>query len=239
MPAARTPEWVRSTPQYAQAKEAREAAEHAAQRAVEVTDEATCARAAEILVQAKGAAKAIDKGRIDAGAPYRASEKAINTEFKELAAPVKGIVERLTEEVGNHEQKVRDEEAAAQRKHEEAVRAQEKAQRDAEAKAKREAEEAAKRNEPPPPPPPPAPPPPPPPPPPPAQRSGAVRHTSGGSVGSRTEWKHEIVDPAMIPAKYHLIDEVQLGKDVRAGARDIPGVRIFAVQNVQARTRKS
>jgi hypothetical protein len=237
MPQARTPEWVRNTSQYAQAKEAREAAEHAAQRATEVTDEASCARAAEILVQAKGAAKAIDKGRLDAGAPYRASTEAINAEFKELAAPVSGIVERLTEEVGNFEQKVRDEEAAAQRKHEEAVRAQEKAQRDAEEKAKREAAEAAKRNEPPPPPPTPAPPPPPPPPPP--QRSSAVRHTSGGSVGSRTEWKHEIVDPALVPAKYKLIDEVQLGKDVRAGAREIPGVRIYPVQNVQARTRKA
>jgi hypothetical protein len=236
MAQARSPEWVRGTPQYAQAREAREAAEHASQRAVEVTDEATCARAAEILVQAKGAAKAIDKSRLDAGNPYRSSVKAIDTEFKELKAPIDGIVERLTEEVGNYEQKIRDEEAAAQRKHEEAVRAQEKAQRDAEAKAKREAEEAAKRNEPAPEPPPPPPAPPPPPPPPP-QRSSAVRHTSGGSVGSRTEWKFEIVDPAMVPNQYKTIDETQIGKDVRAGTREIPGVRIYPVQNVQTRAR--
>lgn len=235
MPAARSPEWVRGTPQYLQAKEAREAAEHAAQRATEVTDEQSCARAAEILVQAKGAAKAIDKSRLDAGSPYRASTKAIDGEFKELAAPILGIVERLTEEVGAYEQKVRDEEAEAQRKHEEAVAEQERQRLAAEAQARKEAEEAAKRNEPPPPPPPPTPPPPPPPPPP--QRTSATRHTSQGSVGSRTEWKFEVIDPAMVPHKYKTIDTVQIGKDVRAGERNIPGVRIYSTQNVQTRTK--
>lgn len=236
MPEARTPEWVRETKQYLQAVETRKAAEHSAQLATEVTDEASCARAAEILVQAKGAAKAIDKSRLDAGSPYRASTRAIDTEFKELASPIDAIVERLTKEVNDYEAKVRDEEAEAQRKYEADLAERKRVEDEAAAKAKREAEEAAKRDEPPPPPPPPPAPAPPPPPPPP-KRSGAVRHTSGGSVGSREEWKFEITDPSLVPDIYKTIDEVQMGKDVRGGKREIPGVRIYPVNNVSTRTR--
>lgn len=234
-PQARSPEWVRQTPQFHQAKEAMEAAQHAAQRATEVTDEASCARAAEILVQAKGAVKAIDKNREAAKAPYLASGRAIDSEFKELQGSLSGIVERLTTEVNTFEDNRRRAEEEAQRQHEREVAAHKKREEDAEAARVKAAKEAEAANQPPPPPPPPAPAPPPPPPPPP--REHATRHTSSGSVSGRTEWKFEVVDPAMVPRKYQKIDEVQLGKDVRAGARKIPGVRIFPVTNTQARSK--
>jgi hypothetical protein len=240
MAQARTPDWVRGKPQYIQAKEAREAAELDGQRAVEVTDEASCARAAEILVRVKGAAKAIDKNRVATGAPYRASTKAIDAQFKELKSPVDAIVERLTEEINNFEAKKRQEEEEAQRKYQAELAAAERKREEEEVKRQADADaaaaEAAKRDEPPPPPPPPPPLPAPVPPPPPPVRTGSVRHTSGGSVSGRIEWKHEVTDPAAVPDKYKPIDEVQIGKDVRAGAREIPGVRIYSVNNLQART---
>jgi chemotaxis protein histidine kinase CheA len=236
---------VKTRPEYLQAKEALEAAMHSSTRATEVTDEASAARASEILVQAKGAKKAIDKNRLKAGDPYRASTKAIDTEFKEMASPIDGVIDRLTEEINAYEEKKREAEAEAVRQHEAQVREHERQQREAEEKARREAEEreraakaAAAANEPPPPPPPPppAPAPPPPPPPPPPRREKVVRHTSSGSVSTRIEWKFEVVDRAMVPKKYHLLDEVQIGKDVRAGEREIPGLRIYSVENTQARS---
>lgn len=236
-PQARTPEWVRETPQFHQAKEAMEAAQYAAQRATEVTDEPSCARAAEILVQAKGAQKAIDKNREAAKAPYLASGRAIDAEFKELMGSLSGIIERLTTEVNTFEDNRRREEEERQRQHEKEVADRERQQREAEEAQRKAAEEAKAANEPPPPPPPPPAPAPPPPPPPP--REQVVRHTSGGSVSGRTEWKHEIFDPAMVPEKYKKIDEVQMGKDVRGGVRNIPGVRIYSVNNVQARAKRS
>lgn len=247
-PQARTPAWVKERKEYLQAREAAEAALHASTRATEVTDEASAARAAEILVQAKGAKKAIDKNRLDCASPYRASIKAIDTEFKELGSPIDGVIDRLTQETNQYEKKKRDEEAEAQRKYQAELRERERLQAEADARAKRQAEEAeraaeaARRaNEPPPPPPPPPPPAPapPPPPPPPPPREKVVRHTSGGSVSTRTEWKFEVVDPAMVPNQYKQIDETQIGKDVRAGTREIPGVRIYSVQNAQARTRSA
>lgn len=235
---ARTPEWVKTTPQFLQAKETMEAAQHAAQRATEVTDEASCARAAEILVTVKGAKKAIDKARLKAGEPYRQSSTAINNTFKELENPLDGPIERLTEEVKAFE-KARHEEEEAQRKaYEKQQEDQRQREVDAKAKADAEASAAAAENRPavaPTPPPPPVEPMLPPPPP----RESTVRHTSSGSLNTRFEKAIEIFDEAMVPRKYRPIDESLILKDAQAGVTDIPGVRIYDDLNLASRTRKA
>lgn len=45
--------------------------------------------------------------------------------------------------------------------------------------------------------------------------------------GTRKVWKHEIVDVQLVPAEFLIVDEVAIRKAVLAGARNIPGVRIF------------
>lgn len=244
-PQARSPEWVRQQPQYAQAKEAMESAQHASLRATEVTDEATCARAAEILVQVRNSQRAIDKNRLAAGEPYRKSQAAINAEYKELEGALSGIADRLAQDVSTFENLKAEEEAERRREYEEQVREQEVATRRAAAKRVADAEQAAAAaraaeaagHAPPEPPAPPAPPTPAPPPlpPPPPPRENVVRRTSGGSVSGRLEWKFEIEDPELVPDKYKPIDETILRKDVKAGVRDIPGVRIFQERNLTTR----
>lgn len=53
------------------------------------------------------------------------------------------------------------------------------------------------------------------------------RRTSGGTVSTRMVWKHEIVDAAQVPREFLVVDERLIREAVRAGRRDIPGVRIF------------
>ena len=51
--------------------------------------------------------------------------------------------------------------------------------------------------------------------------------TEAGSVTIRSAWKFEVVDMAALPDEYKIADAVKLGKVVRAGVREIPGVRIY------------
>lgn len=52
-------------------------------------------------------------------------------------------------------------------------------------------------------------------------------HTASGSITTRTVWKHEVIDFGLLPEEYKIADDVKLGKVVRAGVREIPGVRIY------------
>lgn len=45
---------------------------------------------------------------------------------------------------------------------------------------------------------------------------------------TRQVWKFEIENPDIIPDEYFSIDEQEIGRDVRVGVREIPGVRIYA-----------
>lgn len=229
--ATRTPDYVQKMPEYAVVREAAERATVAARAATEVTDEATCARAAEVLTVVAKAVKVADKKRLEATEPYRNSTKVIDAEFKELAAPLKGVEERLRGEIVRFEAERRRAAEEEVRKHEAEVRAAEKAQREAEFEAARAAEEAAKRNEPPPP----APAPPPPPPPPPAPREKSVRHTSTGSVSTRTVWKFEIVDSSMIPREYLSVDGTAIRTAISVGVREIKGLRIYPDEQAHVR----
>lgn len=59
--------------------------------------------------------------------------------------------------------------------------------------------------------------------------------TEFGTSSGMVVWKYEIVDPALIPRHYMKIDEVAIGKAVRAskGSTVIPGVRIFPEETLR------
>lgn len=63
------------------------------------------------------------------------------------------------------------------------------------------------------------------------------RRTSGGSVSTPKTWKFEITDAAALPAAYLMPDEKAIREAVKAGARQIPGVRIYEDISVRVSTR--
>lgn len=230
---ARSPEWVRKTPSYVAVADQVEKAQTASRAVQPVTDEATCAAAAELLSKVAKVVKYGDKLRLDTSLPYRQSTDAINAEFKEVISPVVGVEKRLREEVENYEAKVELEAEEAKLKHEKEVREAEQKQREAEEEAKRKAEEAEKAGEPEPEPEP-APPPPPPPPPPPAPPTG-TRKTSTGSVGRRETWHYEVMDFAEVPDDLKSLNQAEATRRVRAGERSIPGLRIYSKKGTNVR----
>jgi len=60
---------------------------------------------------------------------------------------------------------------------------------------------------------------------------------ASGSATMRDVWTYEIVDPAQVPEEYKIIDEKRIAAVVKAGVRNIPGVKIFQKQEVTVRTR--
>jgi len=228
---ARGPEWVRKTPQYKAVADQVAKANEASKSAKEVTDEESCAAAAELLSKVAKVVKYGDKNRLDVGEPYRKSQTAINEEFKELTSPLVGVEARLREEVETFETQRREREEEAQRKHAEDVRKAEAAQKKAEEDAAKAAAEAEAANQPPPEPPPPSPPPPPPPPP----REQTTRATSTGSVGVRTEWKYEVIDFSLVPDSLKSLNQAEATRLVRGGERSIPGLRIYSVDKAHVR----
>ena len=51
--------------------------------------------------------------------------------------------------------------------------------------------------------------------------------TTEGSSSQRLDWTFEVADPDLVPIKYRSVDEKLVRKDVKAGVREIPGVRIY------------
>lgn len=49
-------------------------------------------------------------------------------------------------------------------------------------------------------------------------------------VSEYTAWEWKVVDERKIPLKYFVIDTVAINKEVRGGAREIPGIEIYSVK---------
>ncbi|MCB2188623.1 MAG: hypothetical protein KQJ78_19555 [Deltaproteobacteria bacterium] len=62
-----------------------------------------------------------------------------------------------------------------------------------------------------------------------------TRTESGSSHGQKT-WAFEVIDPQQVPGKYKIVDEKAIRRDVRAGVREIPGVKIFQEEKLVIRS---
>ena len=51
--------------------------------------------------------------------------------------------------------------------------------------------------------------------------------TAGGEVTTKTNWKWRVIDIRLVPAEYLIVDETKVGKVVRAGCREIPGIEVY------------
>lgn len=59
--------------------------------------------------------------------------------------------------------------------------------------------------------------------------------TTVGAVTARKVWKWRLVDRTKLPEKYLVVDGEALGRDVRGGAREIPGVEIYEEETLAVR----
>ena len=61
--------------------------------------------------------------------------------------------------------------------------------------------------------------------------------TDTGTTSIRKTWTFEIIKPDDVPRKYLCVDELAVRAAVKAGERDIPGVRIYQHETMATRTR--
>jgi len=175
---------------------------------IEIVNDETDLDAAEFLAQVKTARKRVDELRHWFTDPLETQKKNIIARFKSTDAPL----EQAQKIVGGKH-------LAYQRVQQEAARKeQERLRKLAEAKQARQAQRAEDKGLEAPPVVIPMPT---------IQAPPKTIHTASGSVTTRTVWRHEVLDMAALPDEYKIADEVKLGKVVRAGVREIPGVRIY------------
>ena len=177
-------------------------------QSIEIVDDESDFAAAEFLAQVKTARKGWDELRHWFTDPLETQKKRIIAKFKADDEPL----ERAQKIVGAKH-------LVYQRVQQEAARKeQERLRKLAEAKQARQAQRAEDKGLEAPPVVIPMPT---------VQAPPKTIHTASGSVTTRTVWKHEVLDMAALPDEYKIADEVKLGKVVRAGVREIPGVRIY------------
>ena len=61
--------------------------------------------------------------------------------------------------------------------------------------------------------------------------------TDLGDLGMATIWKFEVIDFALLPDRFKMENATLIGKVVRAGEREIPGVRIWSEKNLRVTTK--
>lgn len=54
-----------------------------------------------------------------------------------------------------------------------------------------------------------------------------VTRTEAGTASQRKEWRFDVIDPAAVPRSFLMIDERAIRQAVKAGVREIPGVRVY------------
>ena len=71
-----------------------------------------------------------------------------------------------------------------------------------------------------------------------AEEAPARYRTETGTLGTAKIKKWEVVDLKAVPIEYMMIDAAKVGKVVRAGIPNIPGIRIYEVENLRVTARK-
>jgi hypothetical protein len=65
----------------------------------------------------------------------------------------------------------------------------------------------------------------------------SVTRTESGSAHTRKRWKFEVTDAMQVPRQYLMVDDRLLRAAVSDGEREIPGVRIYAEDDLAVRAR--
>jgi hypothetical protein len=138
--------------------------------------------------------------------------------------PIQDVVEKVEAGILDFNKKQREAAEKLRKEQSDAAEKLAKEQREKEAEQKRLEAEALKNNTPPPPPIEPAP----------------VKEiiytpvpTPAKVKGLTSVWKYEIIDVSLLPAEYLMPDTAKITAVVKAGIREIPGVRIYDEQIIR------
>jgi len=169
--------------------------------------------ASDFLRNIKDTEKKIEDKRLEFTTPLNQSLKAINVTFKNLTAPLavakKIVSDKIlswrsieAEKIRKAEEEAREAEAEKIRKIQEALKAE------GDAKKKQEMiEEIVKAEE--------------------LKPIIKKQETTIGSSQARKIWTYEVVDFSKVPDKYKEISKTEINASIRAGERNIDGLRIY------------
>ena len=62
--------------------------------------------------------------------------------------------------------------------------------------------------------------------------------TEMGTLGKAAIWKFEVIDFSLLPDRFKMENATLIGKVVRAGEREIPGVKIWSEDTLRVTARK-
>jgi hypothetical protein len=167
-----------------------------------VQDQETADGANEILVRITAGLKEIEKKRKSFTQPLNQSLKEINATFKGITEPIMAAKNTLSSRLMSwrvaEQRRIREE--------------QEKAQREEERRRKIQEAHAAKGHQV-------------------KEEITPVEKPMPFSVQdttkTRSQWTYEIIEEGMIPREYLSVNSAAITRAVRAGVRDIPGVKIY------------
>lgn len=182
----------------------------AAAKAVAVTDLSTAETSKAKAVELKGIENRIETIRKELVAPLNAQVSAINAAAKAISTPINAGKTELANKLmrwQNEERMKAEAKAEEERKQREAEAAALAANDDA---TFEEIEEAEAKVE---------------------LAAAPVKMTKTETpLQTREIWKFMVTDKAALPEDLKLPNEAEIGRRVRAGARQIPGVEIFSEQ---------
>lgn len=183
---------------------------------LKIVDDESDARGVDIVLRAKSLRRDLSNARSDATTPYERRKKAIIRWFTAHDSPLESVERETGDQHLRYQARVRE----AARKE------QERLQKLADARnAKAAVKAEAKGVEPPVMIPVPT-----------VQAPPKTVKTAAGSLTVKTVWSFEVVDLSALPDEYKMADEAKLGRVVRAGVRQIPGVRIFETESLGGRS---
>jgi hypothetical protein len=184
-------------------------------QAAVVADAGSAAHVTELLTLAASAQKRVEEAR-------RSITDPLKRQAKDIEDAVRPLVSALDMLILTGKTKV----LAWQRAETERVRAQREAQERAEAEARQKAIEQAVAEQRPVAMPEPLPP---------VQEAPRGVRTDYGTASVRKTWEFEIVDASKLPPAFLMPNEQAIRAAVRAGSREIPGVRIFQSDGLAVR----
>jgi hypothetical protein len=168
--------------------------------------------AIDLLSEIKRQLKESEDLRKELTQPINLSLKTINARFKEAQEPLKAADQELRRKVLEYD---KDEAAKQKAAEEEAMKAARAAADKAAETGKPVAVPIA--------------------PPTPAAPAKTTRTAGGGTATRRETWTFEVEDESKIPAEYMVPDTKKIGAVVKAGVREIAGVKIFKEEGLTIR----
>ena len=66
--------------------------------------------------------------------------------------------------------------------------------------------------------------------------AGRTRTDTGAVASLQTRWRYRVVDLALVPPEFLMLDDTAVQADINAGTREIPGLEVYAESNVRVRS---